>query len=152
MATSNLHIDIFGTTRMNCQRFFRLAWIVGGLLLFVAGCGSSKYAIEGKVVYQDGKALEGGGQIVFEPLDRSANSARGTIKEDGSFRMGTADEADGVAPGQYRVAVIPKPLRNPNRPPPGWPPLDKKYMSHATSGLQCDVTGDNKACNFVVQK
>ena len=80
-------------------------------------------------------------------------SARGIIQPDGSFRMGTFKDTDGAPEGRYRVAVLPIPPRNLNRPPKGWPPINKRFSSHTTSKLECTVTpGHNELFNIQVEK
>ena len=130
--------------------------IAGWLLLLLIGSGCTKTTlqpVEGKITYKDGSAMVGGGQITFDPLDpNNKTGARGNIRDDGSFRMGTYADADGVTEGKYRVAIVPPPIRNPNNPPPGWPPLDRKYMSHASSGLEFNVVSGRNTYNVVVEK
>jgi hypothetical protein len=79
-------------------------------------------------------------------------SARGIIKEDGTFKMGTHQDADGVLEGAYRVAIVPTPPRSLRNPPPGWPPIDKKYSNHETSGLEFKVTPGKNEYKVKVEK
>jgi hypothetical protein len=124
--------------------------IVATFLLM--GCGNT-YPVSGKITYADGTPMTGGGQITFTPLDpQNKQSARGMIREDGSFQMGTHGDADGVLQGKYGVAIVPTPPKNPNRPPPGWPPLQKKYMNHKTSELEYTVTRGRNQYDITVSK
>ena len=132
-----------------------LSWLlVGGLLFALAGCGGVKtYSVQGAITYKDGTPMPGGGLITFTPVDPEVKmSARGTINEDGIYKMGTFGDTDGVPEGTYRVAIVPTPLRNPNRPPPGWPPLNKKYLNGSTSKLEYTVTRGRNEFNIEVEK
>ncbi len=98
--------------------FLTMLWFPTTLVgLGLAGCGGpTMHSIEGKVVYKDGTPMPGKGQVLFNPVDPGKNtSARGEINEDGTFRMGTLAENDGVHEGRYRIAVVPAPPRNPDR-------------------------------------
>src|SRR5882672_7325832 len=96
------------------------------MLIALTGCGDT-HPVSGKITYKDGTPMPGGGQITFNPADASTKtSSLGKILEDGTFRMGTHSDTDGVPLGTYKVAIQPTPPKNPNRPPPDWPPLQKK--------------------------
>ncbi|MBM3997193.1 MAG: hypothetical protein FJ303_24035 [Planctomycetes bacterium] len=137
--------------RMNRAYFPCLA--IGAVLIVTAiGCGPARYPVEGKVVYENGEGMPGGGTIIFEPVDTAAKSARGNINDDGTFKMGTFAEADGVIEGKYRVAIMPTPPRNPNKPPKGYPPIQKKYTHHEKSGLEITVTRGTNEYNPKVSK
>jgi len=140
---------------MDRSVYWRLFRFAGTLLLSAAaGCGgAATYSVEGKVAYKNGTPMLGGGQVLFEPVDKNSKiSARGIIQEDGSFRMGTFGDADGVPEGTYRVAIQPAPPRNINRPPPGWPPIHKKYMNYAKSNLEYTVKSGTNEFNIEVEK
>ena len=130
-----------------------IAWLVGSLFVIVlAGCGKQQ-PVSGKIIYADGTPMPGGGQITFTPLEpQNKQSALGMIKEDGTYRMGTTGEADGVAEGKYGITIIPTPPKNPNRPPPGWPPLHKKYTNYKTSELECIVKRGQNTHDITVEK
>jgi hypothetical protein len=109
-----------------------------------AGCGSKMYPVQGKVIFKDGRALSGG-QVIFEPEDKEANfSARGDIQADGTFRMGTHTDDDGVPAGTYRAVVMPKPPPNPDQRPRPPPPIHPRFQSFDKSGLKYTVPGDPK--------
>jgi hypothetical protein len=126
-----------------------------GLVTFtLIGCGGpTLHPVEGVIKYNDGTPLVGGGLITFTPVDPEAKfSARGTVKEDGTFKMGTFSEGDGVPEGTYQVAIIPTRPASLRNPPPGWPPLDKKYANCETSELEYTVTPGQKEYNITVEK
>src|SRR5262249_27436663 len=53
-----------------------------------------------------------GGTVVFQPLDVTVRtSARGIIQEDGTFKLGTHKDDDGVAPGRYKAFLTPPAAR-----------------------------------------
>jgi hypothetical protein len=134
---------------------FASAWLFGVLgVFFLTGCGKiSTHPVEGKITYKDGSPLTCEGLVIFNPAEAHLkNGARGAIQPDGSFRMGTFDEADGVPEGRYKVAIVPPPLKNPNHPPPDWPPFDRKYMNAEQSGLEFTVTAGKNEFPIVVEK
>ena len=120
--------------------------------LFLAGCGDT-HPVSGKITYADGTPMPGGGQITFNPTDPATKvSARGIIQPDGTFKMGTHADTDGVPLGTYKVSIQPTPPKNPNRPPPDWPPLQKKYMNQDRSELQFTVKAGRNEYKVVVEK
>lgn len=141
--------------RGGCKFLVRVSWLVFiGVLFTLVGCGGLKTnPVEGVITYQDGTPMPGGGQITFTPVDPDVKiSARGIIKEDGTYKMGTESLADGVLEGTYRVAIVPTPPKNLNRPPPGWPPLNKKYTNPQKSGLETTVTRGRNTYDITVEK
>ena len=128
------------------------------IMLILAGCAEERdiFPVSGRVEWEDGTPLTTGGSVFFDAVDetgtgeRKAN-ARGAILEDGTFVMGTFEEADGAYPGKHRVLV--KAMRDPKRTFPGsivpLPVIDDRFESYETSGIEVDVTeGDNE---FVIQ-
>jgi len=105
----------------------------------LAGCGASKYPVEGKVVWSDGMPAKelAGGLVVFEST-QAAFCARGEIKEDGSFRLTTERPEDGVAPGLYRVLLNQPRPDDDIRPRPPLP-METRFEAFATSGLTYTV-------------
>src|SRR5690349_18876722 len=90
---------------------FRLT-ALGLVLAVAAGCGSGNTSpVRGKVVFKDGKPLNGG-LVVFRPVDQKLQvSSRGDIHQDGTFTLGTYQEGDGAIPGKYQAAITPPPRR-----------------------------------------
>jgi hypothetical protein len=114
------------------------------VLAGAAGCGSRMYPVQGKVVFKDGRPLPGG-QVIFEPEDKEAKfSARGDIQADGTFRMGTHTDDDGVPAGTYRAVVMPKPPPNPDQRPRPPPPIHPRFQSFDKSGLKYTVPSDQQ--------
>ncbi|NLF73885.1 MAG: hypothetical protein GX575_33165 [Candidatus Anammoximicrobium sp.] len=74
-------------------------------LVFVclAGCGGGELCqVQGTAKLKDGTPLARG-RVIFTGGPAGAN---GRIQEDGSFAMGTLEDADGAKPGQYTVVVV----------------------------------------------
>ena len=87
---------------------------LGALLsLLTTGCAKGPrvkvYPVTGTVVYRGGAPLTGG-SISFQPVDNSAHSVTGTIKDDGTFVLHTLIQnakLEGAAEGVYRVTIMP---------------------------------------------
>lgn len=72
-------------------------------LLLAVGCGPRDlHRVSGRVEYQDGSPVSSG-RVVIEYGD--GTGAVGVIQPDGSFRIGTRRESDGMRAGNYRVAI-----------------------------------------------
>jgi hypothetical protein len=112
------------------------------LLLGIAGCGPGLHPVRGKVTLPNGKPAAGS-QVVFEggPVGTTI-SARGDVREDGSYELGTFEPGDGVVPGTYRVQVNPPPMVNAEAAAAS--PFNPKYSSFATSGLEFEVKRGGK--------
>lgn len=85
-------------------------FLVGLIVLFLAGCGSSDSVplvkVTGTVSYQ-GQPLPGG-MIVFTPDSAKGGQgpfASAMIQPDGSFTLSSGD-AVGAAPGWHRITVV----------------------------------------------
>lgn len=112
------------------------------LFLGVAGCGPKLYPVRGKVTYADGTAIAEG-MVVFESKGQeNPVMARGDIRADGSYELGTKKPGDGVPAGTYRVLVTPKSDPNAIDKPKRPPPFDSRYMEFKTSGLECEVKAE----------
>src|SRR5262249_150116 len=76
---------------------------LGGLVLWgVSGCGGETvFPVSGKVTYKDGTPVTDG-LVIFEPVSQKS-SARGEIRADGSFQLGTYKDTDGALEGDYKV-------------------------------------------------
>lgn len=79
-------------------------------LLLLAGCGSSGptvVPVHGKVTWK-GQPLDSG-TVVFHQVNLPAGELRrpamALLKPDGTFRLSSLEEGDGVLPGRYAVSV-----------------------------------------------
>src|SRR5438445_12623563 len=99
----------------------RYTWRSGSTLRLLAlsaallpgGCAPALQPVNGKVTYDDGTPVTKG-IVVFESMDaKNPRTARGELRADGSYELGTQKPGDGAATGTYRVLVTPR-LENPD--------------------------------------
>jgi hypothetical protein len=129
-------VDVFvrGRAARNCQGLV-FSWFI----VLTAGCGSgNQFPVSGKVVHKDGTPITAG-MVVFEPLNQKI-SARGEIKSDGTFQIGTHGNNDGAMEGEYKVVIAPPPL--PEEGKRFRAPISQKYQSLETTPLKFTVTKD----------
>lgn len=112
-------------------------FILLGMVLFCAiGCGKN-LQVRGKVTFSDDGAPLDLGMILFES---GSTVSRGTIKEDGTFTMGSEKQTDGLPPGTYNVYFANAiKAEGDMRAPRMVHLLDPKYNSAATSGITITV-------------
>lgn len=142
------------------MRFFSIV-IVSCILLSALGCGS-KVAVTGKVKFEDGTPLTTG-EVRFEKEGFETN---GKIQPDGTYRLGTASDTDGIPKGTYGVSVRALDISGvgvgstqgfgvaPGDARPAAPPkslIDNAFGSAQTSGLTCDVKG-SRTFDITVRK
>jgi hypothetical protein len=125
-------------------------------VLAVTGCGPSYAPVEGKVVWEDDTpATElAGGVVQLEPPENGIGG-RGTIGPDGSFKLGTEREGDGVIPGEYRAGVAEnRPvLRETDDGAVLAPPkMDPKFGDWQASGLKVVVTRGSNTVTLKVSR
>jgi hypothetical protein len=121
-------------------------------LLLLCGC-SQKVPLKGKVTFKDdGSPLTAGFVIFSTPVFQ----ARGEIQKDGTSRVSSARENDGLPPGQYDVHIVNASLEKEggnNDSPGGWILLvDEKYDSPQTSGLKLNVDSKTKNYDLTVDR
>jgi hypothetical protein len=122
-------------------------------LAFLGGCGSRKHPVVGKVVFKDGKPLDGG-MVVLSPLDPDNHvGARGYIKPNGTFELSSEKPQDGVREGRYQVLVKP-PSRGKGEDDPqsNLPVIDPRYTRFETSGLEVEVKPDKNEVTIEVDR
>ena len=127
--------------------------VVIAAVICAAGC-SNKVKVSGKVTFPDGSPLTVG-KVAFET---ESFVATGTLKEDGTYVLGTDSERDGIPPGVYKVYVagamqqigtqdmnIPTASasggqeRTTMAMPMFVPAVAPKYTKADTSGITCEV-------------
>lgn len=146
---------------MNCDEFVRFrmnndirrSWMQLGLVAavvlvfgFLIGCGGgSSSAVEGKVTVK-GVPLT---KAVVNFVNNQGGAAAGELDDSGVYKI-----PEGLAPGSYRVSVVPQSTQA-DAPMPGKAPtavkapLDAKYTNDATSGLVVELKpGKNSEVNF----
>ncbi|MDR2439684.1 MAG: hypothetical protein LBE12_10000 [Planctomycetaceae bacterium] len=121
------------------------------VLLFVlflfSGC-NNKIQFGGKVTDSDGQPYTKG-YVVFT---NGKISARGKLQADGTYKLDSLKDNDGLAPGTYQVYLSGH--HNHLDSPKGIlavSDIDEKYESASTSGLSCEVT-KNGHFNFTVEQ
>lgn len=124
----------------------RLLWttIVCCGLLVPASCSSDSsqswgklVPVEGKITFGSGKPLTDG-NVVFVPLEKGENSPpapRGSIGEDGSYRLFTKGKP-GAPLGKYRAMLQAGTNRK------TWSRVPSKYLSQKDSPLEVEIVED----------
>ncbi len=105
------------------------------------GYGKSVVPVGGKVFYRGSPAA--GAEIVFPRLDaatkKPAESARGRVEADGSFRLTTYRAFDGALAGEYQVSITWYPPTSVRGGPRGANRLPDRYARPETSKLTATV-------------
>ena len=120
------------------------------------GCSSGIYPVEGQIVWKDGapaKELHGG-FVIFD-LPEKQTSARGTIKEDGSFKLTTKRPDDGAFPGEYKVLVVEaarKALGGPDASAIAPGAMDSKYSDPSTTTLKTTIKPEPNKITLTVDR
>lgn len=128
-----------------------LAFFTISLIIASAGCGGSqRYPVDGKVQFADNRPATElvGASIEFDPVE-GKEGARGEVQADGSFHMSTLKPGDGVAPGEYRVSIVPLPA---DLDRPSQRVLPRRYEDVNTSGLQVTVKAETNRITLTVEK
>ena len=118
------------------------------ICLVVAGCGKNR-KLTGKVTFSDGTPVTTG-LVIFRT---DTFLSKGEIQSDGTYRMSSERENDGIPPGEYQVYVsgIMKP------PPAGVMAMpvslvDPKFENPDTSGLTCKVPAPGGRFDIVLER
>lgn len=144
------------TVRSRCHRRALAFW--ASMLLLLAGCGGNigepTYSAGGTVRLPDGSPLSAG-WVSFRSMDNSRPlNARGEIDAEGNFELSTFELGDGAVAGRHQV-VVAAPTRSDRGESPDGPPtpapLDTKFSSYETSGLEFVVTEDASQNRFQIQ-
>ena len=128
-------------------------------IVCASGCGAGQpltFPVTGRVEYSDGQPLTTGGVVLFESLDTENTpvTARGAIREDGTFDITTYSEGDGAVPGTHRVLVRAKRdasefLEQGITPRPV---IDPRFEKYESSGLQFTVGETDNTFKIVVNR
>src|SRR5262245_32122479 len=122
----------------------RTSWAALLLIVFASGCGSGRYAVTGRVTYEDGTPVEGGTVIGEATVNGKLVAVQGNIEKDGTFSWGTERAGDGAQPGNYRVIVMPVALSDAEMGEGKRPTVASKYTKYETSGLTFEVKSSGK--------
>ncbi|MGL6194173.1 MAG: hypothetical protein ACRC2T_05060 [Thermoguttaceae bacterium] len=124
-------------------------FVVFCLVTLFLGC-SSKVPMSGKVLFSDNDEPLTVGTVCF---DNGKIQARGGIKPDGTYILGTDSEKDGIPRGSYKVCVMGAMEPSQQGPMSGYTPvISQKYTDLATSGLTVEVDGKTKTFDFKVDR
>jgi hypothetical protein len=140
-------ISLKDTFRRRLPMLAALAFLAG-----VAGCGSGRYPVNGRVVYEDGSPLTEG-MVVGETTGGEARvMAQGSVRSDGTFSWGTQRPGDGALPGKYRVVVLPRAVGELEASQGKVPDVDPKFSKPETSGIDFEVKAGRNELNITVTK
>jgi hypothetical protein len=123
-----------------------------GVLVAVAGCGSGRSSVTGKVTYEDGSAVESGTVIAEATVNGKLVAVQAAIKSDGTFTWGGEREGDGALPGQYKVIVMPITVSDYQASQGVTPNIDGKYGRYESSGLSFEVKPGKNQFNIKVSR
>jgi len=117
------------------------------IFLVAMGCSGNKRLV-GKVTFDDGEPAPNG-MVIFRT---DTFVAKGEIQKDGSYKMGSERENNGIPPGEYQVYVT-----SISEPPPGpfgmpTPLCDPKYENPDTSGLTCKIPAPGNRFDFKIER
>ena len=130
----------------------KLLSISGVLLLcfIFSGC-SGNVRLEGRVTYSDnGEPLEQGTVAFYG----SNFLARGEIRQDGRFVVGTQKDQDGLPPGTYRIAICADQCIGGDKygMPVSMSLIDERYRDPEQSNLSLTVTASTKTYDLQVDR
>jgi len=117
-------------------------------LLIFTGC-NKHVGLSGKVIYSDDKSPVPTGTVC---LETDTFLARGNIRPDGTFVVGSVKQTDGMPPGKYRVSISDAQRiigQDENGDEIYEPLIDAKFTDSATSGITIDITSTTR--NFVIE-
>jgi hypothetical protein len=131
-----------------------LARALGPIVLAaLLGCGDGNprtYPIPGRVTYDDGSPVPGATVIFQTTVDGKNVIARGRVESDGSFRLTTFRDNDGVVAGEHQIALSPLPM--PDSGKPTRPAVASLYGDTTTSGLKATVAPDTKSLDLQIRR
>lgn len=136
------------------MRLKKLQWIAVLLVILpLVGCGKGYVPMGGRVTYSDnGEPLEKG-TVAFT---QGVFQARGEIKEDGRYTIGSFEESDGLPKGTYQVSVGNSDdtvmLNIDTNTYKTIYRIDDKFADPATSGLTVEVDRKTRTFDFQVDR
>ncbi|MGL4594301.1 MAG: hypothetical protein ACRCUY_06190 [Thermoguttaceae bacterium] len=130
----------------------QLLYLVTLVVLVLSGCGGDKLHMSGKVTYSDDGSPLTTGMVCFET---PSYLARGELKPDGTYIIGSLSEKDGLPAGTYKVYVsgAQKATGEIKGGMTEYEPLiDAKFANSSTSGIEMVVDGKTKSLDFKVDR
>jgi len=122
------------------------------LLALASGCGSGRYPVTGRVIYEDGTPVEAGTVIGEATVGGKPVGVQGNIAKDGTFSWGGDTTGDGALPGNYRALVMPRALGDSELAEGKVPAVDRKYSKYETSGITFEVKPGKNELNITVTR
>ena len=118
--------------------------LVAGVALMPKGCDDGRvpvYPVSGRVVFKNGAPVKTG---KIELRSEAGTTANGTIKEDGSFVLGTYTRDDGAAAGMNQAIVMQIVIYDgtADHVKDHGLPVSTLHSKYETSGLRFEVTPD----------
>lgn len=133
------------------KHHYRLLFILLALAIMI-GCSNGHKRLCGRVVYSDtGEPLECG-TVIFVT---DTFQARGNIKENGRFDVGSFKVGDGLPSGTYKVLIIDAVIQGKLSASGTLTEkilIDHKYGSSETSGLSFVVDGKQREFDISVDR
>ena len=120
----------------------RVKFLAFALCLTLTGCGDGRietYPVSGSVLFADGTPVRVG-TVELESIEHGT-SATGTIRQDGTFLLGTFTPDDGAASGSHRAIVVQLIVNDGlvEHSVDHGRPVDPRYGSYETSDLIVEV-------------
>jgi len=121
------------------------------MCLIATGCSGNK-KLSGKVTFEDGSPAPNGTVIFL----KDSFTSKGEIQPDGSYKMSSERENDGIPPGEYKVYVTG--ILEPPQVIPGAMPsmpaslCDPKYENPETSGLTCKIPAPGNRFDIKIER
>ena len=129
-------------------RTLGLASAACAMLFVVAGCGEKALprrataAVHGKVTLADGKPLDAGA-VLFEPENIEVGTpCEAKLQKDGTFVANAYPGQEGLAPGEYRVAIVQHDVARHGKYAGTPPAVPAKYLDPKTSEVKLTVVKD----------
>ena len=109
------------------------------MLGVLPGCGGKGHPVSGTVRVKGGEVLKQGNvQFISD-----ASTASGAIGQDGRYTLSSTGQADGAAPGTYKVIFMSTEVGggydNPDE--PARQMIDSKYVNPTTTPIEVTVPG-----------
>lgn len=134
---------------MNTKPKAFFGWSVAALIISVGGCTGKEHdthPVRGLVRFPDGKLLRNGSVEFETSRPDQPVTARGKIRADGTFVLGTYTLDDGAYAGTHRAIVIAEQDIGNGPERPGViqdSPIDAKYRDFRKSGLEFEIKPGN---------
>ena len=136
------------------NRFYGFNFLPLLVLLCAVGCGGGNVPMGGTVTFSDNGEPVTVGTVFFTT---DTFEAYGPLQSDGTYKIGSVKEADGLPPGKYKVYI--RDAHEYQRVGEGdnvvdnvVPLIAPKYASPTTSDLEVEVTSSQRTFDFTVDR